>query len=152
MVVVAETPAPGRPRRFLRAWPDGDLSRAEKYRDAFWRLVPIPAGVVIALASVIVHPSATGVVAVAVLGVVGALVEVVLWRKLQIRWEGGVPEESVGQLIEPDGALRLLFIVLALGTVRAIVFGLSLPVIVIAVCIYAGLFGLMVVVERRSRR
>jgi hypothetical protein len=77
-----------------------DLSLADKYTDAFWRVVPIPVALVAALIAVVAHPSGVAIAALVLVGVVGFLVELTVWRDLKRRWSTGVPQESVGRLFE----------------------------------------------------
>lgn len=78
-----------------------ELSRSQKYTDAFWRLAPIPLLVGSALVTVTLRATAVAVVAGALLLLVGTFAEVLIWRHLRLRWAKGVSPESVGQLVEP---------------------------------------------------
>ena len=89
-----------------------ELSFAEKYADAFWRLVPIPALVVADGVALARHPSAPGVAALALLALVGSFVEVVIWNGLRLRWQRGLHPESVGRLYEPNHRLELVLLVI----------------------------------------
>lgn len=72
------------------------LSFAEKYADAFWRVVPIPAALGVALIGVWAKPSALAVVALLLIGMVGLLVEVIVCGELRRRWGAGLPLNAVG--------------------------------------------------------
>lgn len=69
---------------------DGGLSFAEKYTDAFWRVVPIPVAIGAALIGVQARPSALAVVALLLIGIVGLLVEMIVCRQLRKRWAAGL--------------------------------------------------------------
>lgn len=93
-----------------------ELSFADKYTDAFWRVTPIPLLVGADVIAVILRPSSAGVVALLVVAFVGLLVELVILRDLRRRWSAGVPRSSIGSLGEPSGAATLvLFGVLLWG-------------------------------------
>ena len=89
-----------------------ELSFAEKYADAFWRLVPIPALVVADGVALARHPSAPGVAALVLLALVGSFVEVIIWNRLRLRWQRGLDPESVGRLYEPNHRLELVLLVI----------------------------------------
>ena len=98
------------------AAPPSDLSFADKYTDAFWRVTPIPLLVGADVIGVILRPSTAGLVALLVVAVAGLLVELVILRDLRRRWSAGVPRSSIGSLGEPSGAAMLvLFGVLLWG-------------------------------------
>jgi hypothetical protein len=63
-----------------------DLSFSDKYQDAFWRLVPIPALMLTGAITVVLHPSFMAGVALVLLAVVGGLTEAVIWRRLRLKW------------------------------------------------------------------
>lgn len=78
-----------------------ELSFPDRYTDAFWRVVPIPLLVGVDVVGVVLRPSPAGIAALAIVAVVGLLVEVVICRDLKQRWAAGVPRESIGSWGEP---------------------------------------------------
>ncbi len=72
-----------------------NISFAEKYNDAFWRVVPIPVLLGADLVAVLRDPSGVAVTALVLIGVVGLLVELSIWRDLRTRWTAGASDESV---------------------------------------------------------
>lgn len=73
-----------------------DLSIAEKYTDALWRVVPIPSALGVALVAVWANPSGLAMVALVLTAIVGLLVEVIVWRELRDRWAAGSAPNAVG--------------------------------------------------------
>lgn len=59
-----------------------------RYNEAFWWVVPVPAGVVTATALLAVHPSATAALALLSLAGVGLALETTVWRYFRRRWAG----------------------------------------------------------------
>lgn len=74
-----------------------ELSFAEKYTDAFWRVVPIPLAIGVALVAVWANPSGLAMVALVLTGLVGLLVEVIVCRELRVRWAAGFAPNAVGE-------------------------------------------------------
>ncbi len=72
------------------------LSIAEKYTDAFWRVVPIPLALGVALVAVWANPSGLAMVALVLTGLVGLLVEVIVCRELRERWAAASVLNAVG--------------------------------------------------------
>jgi ABC-type uncharacterized transport system fused permease/ATPase subunit len=125
-----------------------ELSLSQKYADAFWRLAPIPALVVADVIALTLHPSRPAFVAIAVIAVVGACVEALLWHRLRVRWRQGLHPESVGRLFEPNrrrDALQASILLFVAITVKAwsvaAKFSDALITVVVLVAIFGGAIG-----------
>ncbi len=93
-----------------------ELSLSQKYADAFWRLVPIPALLIVAAIIVGLRPSPLAIAGLIALAWASLFAEVLVWRHLRHRWAQGLAPESVGQTLEELGrpaqtaiAVALLF-------------------------------------------
>ncbi|MDQ6949354.1 MAG: hypothetical protein M3256_24655 [Actinomycetota bacterium] len=78
-----------------------NLSFSDKYTDAFWRLVPIPALIVAGAVNVAFRPSLIAAIASLLLALVGGLTEALIWHRLRLRWIDLRPE-AAGTLFEPN--------------------------------------------------
>lgn len=78
-----------------------ELSFSDKYQDAFWRPVPIPALMLTGAITVVLHPSFIAGVALVLLAVVGGLTEAVIWRRLRVRW-ANLRSRAAGPPFEPS--------------------------------------------------
>lgn len=67
-----------------------------------------PVLVITAGISVALHPSGIGAFALLLLTVVGVRTEVLIWRRLRLRWTD-LPPEAVGRLFEPNRLRDLAF-------------------------------------------
>ena len=84
-----------------------ELSFSDRYQDAFWRLVPIPALILTGAVTVVLHPSFIAGVALVLLVVVGGLTEAVIWRRLRLRW-ADLRSDEAGTLLEPSRQRQLV--------------------------------------------
>ena len=124
------------------------LSFADKYKDAFWRVVPIPAVMVTGAITVALHPSFIAVVALLLLTVVGGLTEVLIWHRLRLRWTD-LPPEAAGSLFEPNRQRQLvistiLLFLAILAKAFALAGGVTTDALVgagLVIAIYAALVG-----------
>ena len=122
-----------------------ELSFSDKYQDAFWRLVPIPAVMLTGAITVALHPSVIAGIALLLLAVVGGLTEAQIWRRLRLRWT----EAAAGTLLEPNrqrqmviATIFLFLAILAKAFVRA--GGVTTDALVGAehvIALYGGLIG-----------
>ncbi|MDQ6798247.1 MAG: hypothetical protein M3011_09580 [Actinomycetota bacterium] len=64
------------------------MARWDRYAEAFWWVVPIPALVVVSGGLAAVDPSPAAVVGAFVLAMVGLSVETHLWQMFRRRWAG----------------------------------------------------------------
>lgn len=132
-----------------------ELSFSQKYADAFWRLVPIPALVVANVIALTLHPSRAGVLAVAVLAAVGLGVEGVLWRRLRLRWQPGLDPQSVGKLVESNHRREVVLasiVLLAAITWRASSVAENFSEVLITIFIGVSIFGGAIALDIVSRR
>ncbi len=97
------------------------MNFSAKYRDGFWRLAPVPLVTMGALIAISSWRSAVAIPAAISVLLIGVVTEVMIWRRLVVRWEEGVPLKSVGQLESMSMWLRLPFAALILGTVIFVV-------------------------------
>lgn len=89
------------------------VARSGRYAEAFWWVVPIPASLVAAAGLASVNRSSAGVVAVALLALVGLSVEVHVWRTFRRRWTGDPTAHPAAGL--PESLRRPLELVMAFG-------------------------------------
>jgi len=93
------------------------VGRSDRYAEAFWWVVPIPALVVAAGGLTAANWSRTGLVAAVLLTLVGFSVEVRLWRTFGRRWAGDSEAHPAAGLPEP--LRRSLQLVMAFGALIA---------------------------------
>ncbi len=91
-----------------------DLSLADKYTDAFWRVVPIPLLIGVDVVGVVLRPSGVAVAAFVLVGIVGLALEAVICRDLRRRWAAGVPREAIGHFGEPQRPVVLVILAVCL--------------------------------------
>ncbi len=105
--------------------------------------------------AVSLHPSALGVVAFVVLGVVSCSVEAAVWVRLRQRWDRGVKPESVGKLLEPnrrrDTVLAFILLVAAIAF-KTFGYGGDTVGNVIVVVAIAGMFGSLLIWDVIKKR
>ena len=80
-----------------------ELTFSDKYADAFWRLVPIPALLIVAAIAVALRPIPLAIAGLIALAWASLFAEVLVWRHLRHRWAHGLAPESVGQTLEELG-------------------------------------------------
>ena len=122
-----------------------ELSISDKYQDAFWRLVPIPVATLTGAITVALHPSRIAAAALLLLAVMGGSTEVLMWRRLRLRWA----ESAAGTLSEPNRRWQMVFAVIFLfvgtfGRAFALAGGMMTDALVgtgLVIAIYAGLIG-----------
>ncbi len=78
-----------------------DAERSDRYEEAFWWVVSIPASVVAGAVAAVVRPSAVGLVAVGLLAMVGCATEVLVVRTFQRRWAGDPGVHPTSGLPDP---------------------------------------------------
>jgi hypothetical protein len=77
------------------------VARSDRYAEAFWWVVPIPALAVAAGGIAVVNPSPEGAIAAVLLALVGLAVEVRLWRTFRRHWAGDPAAHPAAGLPEP---------------------------------------------------
>lgn len=125
-----------------------ELSFSDKYQDAFWRLVPIPALMLTGAITVALHPSVIAGVALILLAVVGGLTEAVIWRRLRLRW-ADLRSGAAGTLLEPSRQRQMViatvFLFLAiLAKAFVLAGGVTTDALVgagIVIAVYGGVIG-----------
>lgn len=82
---------------------------ADKYQEAFWWVVPIPALLVADSVAVALRPSSAGVVALVAIMMVGLSTELVVWQHLRRRWAAGAPPAELDPRLQLALALVCLW-------------------------------------------
>ncbi len=93
------------------------MARSDRYAEAFWWVVPIPALAVAAGGIAAVDPSLEGAIAAVLLALVGLAVEVRLWRMFRRHWAGDPASHPAAGL--PGPLRRPLELVMAFGALIA---------------------------------
>lgn len=94
-----------------------EVTRRERYAEAFWWIIPIPVLVIAAVGLAVAKPSPAGLIAVTLAAVVGLLVEVCVWRTFRRRWAGNPQAHPTAGI--PDRLRWPLSVALAFGLLIA---------------------------------
>lgn len=78
------------------------MTRSDRYAEAFWWIVPIPAALAVAAVVTVGHPSPAGAIALGLVSLVGLTYEGLVWRSFRRRWAG----ELVGHPMDVAERLR----------------------------------------------
>ncbi len=139
-----------------------DHTESTKYADAFWQVAPIP--VVLGASTVLVwkSPSILGVVAVAVLAIVGLFVEVAIVTELRRKWHGEPPGpiarafEGLGRHSSWYSGLSIAFMAVVFSALGYLVKGRSLGMsfvsTMVAGCGFVAVVVLLSAAIERIRR